>query len=331
MKIEEWLNQNTLYRWFILWTKKTALPGFDGLPVYTVGIFFFNELKKEALVTRSSSVAYSFLLAIFPAIIFLFTLIPYIPINGFQDQLLSLLQQILPSNAYKATESTLFDIIKIQNSGLLSFGFLAALFFSTNGVNSLMRAFNKASLVAERRTFLRKRFIALVLTLIISLTLVVGITCLIAGEFTISFLKENRLIVGWFSFLMLQLLRWIIITFVFLFATSLLYYYGPSKTRIKRFISPGSVLATLLAIIVSIGFAFYINNFAAYNKLYGSIGTLIVIMIWLYLNSMIILIGYELNASIELSKRSLIISEVGHLPEWRKNRNLQMQKNRLKI
>ncbi|POY36302.1 YihY/virulence factor BrkB family protein [Solitalea longa] len=329
-KVEHLLNKFRLYRGFILWTKRTALPGFQQLPIYTVAVFFFHELGKESLVTKSSSLAYSFLLAIFPAIIFLFTLIPYIPIEGFQDHLMSLLMQILPYNAYKAAEDTLFDIIKNQNVSLLSFGFITALFFSTNGVNSLMRAFNKASLVAERRTFIRKRTIALLLTLYIAISLVVGITFLIAGEFIINFLESEGLIKGWFLVFLLQSFRWLVISLLFLFATSILYYYGPSTTRSKRFITPGSVLAMFLAIIVSICFAFYINRFGNYNKLYGSIGTLIVIMIWLYINSMIILIGYELNASIELSKRSLIIAEESEIPDWKRRKNPSGEKNRLK-
>ncbi|UKJ06174.1 YihY/virulence factor BrkB family protein [Solitalea lacus] len=328
MKVERLLNKSGLYLGFISWTKRTALPGFQQLPIYTVAVFFFNELKKESLVTKSSSLAYSFLLAIFPAIIFLFTLIPYIPIEGFQDHLLTLLMQILPYNAYKAAEDTLFDIIKNQNVSLLSFGFIAAAFFSTNGVNSLMRAFNKASLVAERRSFIKKRTIALLLTIYIALSIVVGITALIVGEFTMNFLESEGLIRAWLLVFAVQAFRWLVIAFLFLFATSLLYYYGPSTTRSKKFITPGSVLATFLAIIVFIGFAYYINNFGAYNKLYGSIGTLIVIMIWLYINSMIILIGYELNASIVLSKRSLIITS--EAPDWRRSRNSAGQKNRLK-
>ncbi|MNE22956.1 hypothetical protein D3C80_1161870 [compost metagenome] len=238
--------------------------------------------------------------------------------------------QILPYNAYKAAEETLFDIIKKQNVSLLSFGFITALFFSTNGVNSLMRAFNKASLVAERRTFIKKRTIALLLTLYIAISLVVGIFFLIAGEYIINFLEREDFIKGWFLKFALQTLRWLVISLLFLFSTSLLYYYGPSTTRTKLFITPGSVLATILAIAVSVGFAYYINHFGAYNKLYGSIGTLIVIMIWLYLNSMIILIGYELNASIVLSKRSIVIAAEGEVPDWKRRGNVSGQRNKLK-
>src|SRR5690606_20916456 len=137
------------YDYFIEWTKVVVLPGFGSLPLYTVAVFFFQEIASESLLNKASSLSYNFMLAIFPGIIFLFTLIPYIPITDFQDQLLNFINLVLPHNAYLAIESTLEDIIKNQNSGLLSFGFLLALFFSTNGVHSLMQAFNKSSLILE--------------------------------------------------------------------------------------------------------------------------------------------------------------------------------------
>ena len=128
---------------FIDWTKVVVIPGFSPLPLYTVGTFFFQEINKDSLLSKASSLAYNFMLAIFPGIIFVFTLIPYIPIEGFQDQLIGLLALVLPYNAFEAVKGTLEEIIKQQNGGLLSFGFFAALFFATNGVINLMQAFNK--------------------------------------------------------------------------------------------------------------------------------------------------------------------------------------------
>src|SRR5690606_21244077 len=159
----------------IEWSKGASLPGFGKLPLYTVATFFFQEIKREAILNKASSLAYNFMLAIFPAIIFLFTLIPYIPIENFQEQLLSLIELILPNNAFLTVESTLEDIVKNQNSGLLSFGFLAALFFSTNGVHHLMQAFNKSSLQIESRSWLQQRLRALALTVLIVFALIFGL------------------------------------------------------------------------------------------------------------------------------------------------------------
>ena len=247
------------------------------------------------------------MLAIFPAIIFVFTLIPYIPIDGFQDQLMSLLHMVLPENAYLAVESTLEEIIKKQNGGLLSFGFFAALFFATNGVNNLMRAFNKSSLQIETRGWLKQRLVAIALTFMVFFALVIGLSIMTIGEFLISKIKNELHFQDTFWVLVIGFVRWFILIAIYFITISFLYRYGPSHARKWKLFSPGSWLASLLALLTFWGFGFYINNFSNYNKVYGSIGTLIVIMIWMYFNSLIILIGFELNASIDLSKRSIKI------------------------
>lgn len=309
----DWLHRFLLrfkfYRYFIDYTKVIILPGFRPLPVHTVAVFFFKEIKQDSLVNRASSLAYSFLLAIFPVIIFLFTMIPYIPIHGFQDTLFMLIKTILPTNAYLAFESTLTEIIKKQNLSLLSFGFLSAMIFATNGINKLMRAFNKSSVVVETRTWLKRRWIALVLTIMISLSLFAAIVILIISQATIKYIRHTLHSKGKFWIYPIMYSRWIIVIGLFFVTVSILYRYAPAHRRKWKFLSPGSILATFLAVFTSLGFSFYINNFSSYNKVYGSIGTLIVVMIWLYLNSLILLIGFELNASIDLSKQNIQIEK----------------------
>jgi membrane protein len=156
-----WLNNFLLrfkfYQNFIEWTKVLILPGFSPLPLYTVALFFFQEIQKDSLVNKASSLAYNFMMAIFPSIIFLFTLIPYIPIKNFQNQLMTLISLVLPQNAYLAFENTLEDIVKNQNGKLLSIGFILALFFATNGIHTLMQAFNKYSLILIAKSGSRRK------------------------------------------------------------------------------------------------------------------------------------------------------------------------------
>lgn len=293
---------------FIAWTKVCVLPGFSPLPIYTVAKFFFKEIGKEALVNKASSLAYNFMLAIFPGIIFLFTLIPYIPKNiGFQDRLMSLLALILPDTAFLAFESTINEIVNIQNGSLLSIGFFLSLFFATNGVNNLMNAFNKSSLIVETRSWLRQRLVAVVLTLIIAVSLIICIAAMSIGEILLNYLEDELHYEGNLTYYAIQLTRWALLAILYFVTVSILYRYGPAHARKWKFFSAGSWLATILAFFTIWGFSFYINHFNSYNKLYGSIGTLIVIMIWLYLNSLILLIGFELNASVDLSKRSVKI------------------------
>ncbi|KRT13590.1 ribonuclease BN [Pedobacter ginsenosidimutans] len=307
----EWLHRQLLhlklYSRFIEWTKGCVLPGFSPLPLYTVATFFFREIGKDALVNKSSSLAYSFMLAIFPGIIFLFTLIPFIPIKGFQDQLLNLIQLVLPHNAFDAFETTLKDIIKNQNKGLLSFGFLSAIFFATNGVKNLMKAFNKSSLIIETRGWLKQRLIALILTTIICFSIIICISAMTLGEVLLNKITNELHIKGSFLAFAVQFTQWALLAILYFLTVSILYRYGPAHSKKWRFFSAGSWLATILAFLTIWGFSFYINHFASYNKVYGSIGTLIVVMIWLYLNSLILLIGFELNASVDVSKRSVKI------------------------
>ncbi|WP_342648563.1 YihY/virulence factor BrkB family protein [Mucilaginibacter sp. CSA2-8R] len=314
----------SVYRAFIEWTKSVIIPGFRPLPLYTVGVFFFGELRKSSLINRASSLSYNFMLAFFPATIFLFTLIPFVPIDNFQESLLRLMSVILPRDAYSAFHNTMTDIIKNQNGKLLSFGFASALYFASNGVYNLMQAFNKSSLQLETRTWVKRRVVSITLTIVISFSLLLAISILIASQALISFLKAHVFETWRLWSVLIALTRWMIVVLIFFVVVSLLYRYGPAHKRRWKFFSPGSILATTLAVLTSLGFSYYINHFSSYNKIYGSIGTLIVLMIWLYLNSLIILIGFELNASVDLSKRSVkIVKPKSNTFKQARNRQLQ--------
>ncbi|MEO6149981.1 MAG: YihY/virulence factor BrkB family protein [Mucilaginibacter sp.] len=307
----KWLHHFLLrfvfYRYIIRWSKHVVLPGFAPLPLYTVVVFFILEIEQRSIGNRASSLAFSFMLAVFPALIFLFTLIPYIPFSGFQQTLLGLIQLILPTKAYEAFQTTIVDIVTNQNVKLLSFGFLSALYFATNGMNNLMQAFNKSSLQLETRSWFKRRWVALLLTLVISFSMFIAIIIMMGGQVVISFLQEHIFSTSIFWPYLFTLSRWLIVIFIFFITLSILYRYGPAHKQRWKFINPGSLLATFLAVLTSVGFTYYINNFASYNKVYGSIGTLIVVMIWMYINSLVILIGFELNASVDLSKRNIKI------------------------
>jgi membrane protein len=293
------------YRKFVAWSRYYVLPGFHPLPLYNIVAFFAHEIQERTLLIRASALAYNFMLAFFPATIFLFTLIPYIHIKNFQGQLLNLLYTILPYNAYMAFQATIEDIVKHQNGKLLSLGFISALYFATNGISNLMQAFNRSSLVVEKRTWLKRRAIAMALTLVISISLLVAITIMTAGEAVISIIQQHIDSKGHFWIYLIKLSRWIIVISIFFTTISLLYRYGPANKQKWKFLSTGSIMATILAVLTSLGFTYYIDHFSSYNKVYGSIGTLVILMLWLYLNSLILLIGFELNASIEYSKRNI--------------------------
>ncbi len=283
----------------VLSAKKIRLPGFEGLPLYDVATFFFKGIYNGSITTRASSLAFNFFLAIFPSIIFLFTLIPYVPIANFQDTLFELLREVLPKAAFEASEETITDIVKNQHGGLLSIGFLSALFFSTNGVNSMIDGFNNSYHLVETRPLLKQRLVALKLVLITTLLLLVSIVVIIYTEYILS-----KLPLGVHSYYPIQIGRLLIVSALFFTIISFYYYLGPVKKPGWKFISAGSTMATVLTLLTSLGFAFYVNHFGNYNKLYGSIGTLIIVLLWIYFNSIVLLLGFELNVSIHSVRKA---------------------------
>jgi membrane protein len=277
--------------------RKISLPGFDGIPLYDVGVFFWRSIVEGSITTRASAIAFSFFLALFPAIIFLFTLIPYI-IRNFQVELFLLIEDFLPSNVFYAVEGTIRDILTKERGGLLSLGFFMALIFSTNGLASMMSAFDASLHTFKRRSWTSQRLIAIMLLFILSILITLAIALITGGQFSIEYLVRKGFLRVNFTYYLIIIGKWIITISLFFFAFAFLYYFAPAKKTRWRFISPGGTLATILSIFTMLGFSYYITNFGQYNKLYGSIGTLLVVLLLFYLMSLILLVGFELNASI---------------------------------
>jgi membrane protein len=284
--------------------KTIRVPGFNGLPIYDVVLFFGHRFSESDLQNRSRAISFSLFLALFPTIIFLFTLIPYVPIENFQVQVLLLLKEFLPSSTYEAAYTTIEDIVSHQRGGLLSFGFFFALIVSADGIFNIVTWFNKSYHGSQKRTRFRQRLIAIGLTVILAIFMFLAIVLGILNEVAITFLVKHSLVTNALQYYILQILKWLILIVLCFSGILLLYYFGPSERKKISFSTPGATLATILVIITSLGFNFFINNFARYNKIYGSIGTLIIILIWIYLNTLALLIGYELNISISRANSS---------------------------
>ncbi len=206
--------------------RKVYLPGFQGLNIYEVATFFFRGIMQGALSSRASSISFQFFLAIFPAILFFFSLIPYIPVQDFEQQLMGLLAEIIPENAYITIESTIRDIITKPRSGLLSLGFVMALYFSTNGILSMVDAFNRTVNLAESRKGFRQRLISVFLVLLLVLITIVAILLITFGTLVMNFLSENGILVGLNYYYLLQTGKWIVIVALIYFAISFLFYFA---------------------------------------------------------------------------------------------------------
>ncbi len=288
----------TLWERILEKAKKISFPGFDEMPLYDVMVFFWRSIVDGSLTTRASAISFSFFMAMFPAIIFLFTLIPYIPIDNFQIELFLLIRDVVPETAFLAIEETVQDILTQQRGDLLSLGFFMALIFSTNGLASMMSAFDASLHTFERRTWWGQHLIALILLVILSFLITIAIGLITFGQYFINYMVANGFLRDTFTIYTLIIGKWLVILFLFFMANSFLYYLAPAKKTKWRFISAGSTLSTGLSLVTFIVFSYYINRFGQYNKLYGSIGTLLVIMLLMYFLSLILLIGFELNASI---------------------------------
>ncbi|HAS47004.1 MAG TPA: YihY/virulence factor BrkB family protein [Microscillaceae bacterium] len=289
----------------------------------------WDNINDKPLHQQARAIAFSFTLSLFPAIIFLFTLIPfivpyileYIPdfVTTGQDidmkkQVDGLLQQFMPAGIYEYTHETIVSILTKPRTNLLSFGVLLALYTATNGVIEMMDTFNRNYKFAEKRSFIRKRLIAAGLAILFALLMIVVVFVIIVTEFAVDFVLDY--LYKWTDWIMLQKdhsfghnlltgVKIFVIFCAFLFAISMIYNLAPARKKEWRFFSLGATVASILAMLSTTAFSFYLSNFANYNKLYGSIGTLIALMFWLYLLAWVFLLGFELNASMVQAQKAL--------------------------
>ncbi len=285
--------------------RNLVLPGFSGVPIVDVFTFVVRGFGRGTLVTRASSMAFNMLMAVIPSTIFIFTLIPFIPIENFQRELVVLFESVLPSNVYSFLESTIVDVVTRRSGTLLIFMFLATVLFSTNGIHSLIHSFVVSAHDFKARSWIEQRKISIVLLLILHSLIYLAGGLIIFGKFCVESLVDAGLIESGLVYYILIIFKWLLSTVLLFIGISFLYWLAPARRSEFTFISAGSTLATLLFISTSLGFSAYVNNFGQYNKLYGSIGTLMVILIWLYLNSIALLIGFEINLSIRAANGSL--------------------------
>lgn len=289
------LRRTPIARWISKMSKKLHPWGFEGHSLYEVAIFFGRGIGRGGLRQRASSMAFDFFIALFPSIIFLFTLIPFIHIDNFQETLFQTIKDLLPANAFAAVQDTITEILHQHNSKLLSIGFILAFYFSTQGFSAMMAAFNKSIHVREVRKAWKQELIAVMMVLVLTIVLLISISIMVGTEYLIDKIFKNNTTQD----ILLTTTQWIIMGLLFMFLIGIFYRYGPAQRMHKNFISPGVIAATILIILTSILFAWYVNNFGKYNKLYGSIGSIIVVLLWIYYNSMMLLVGFELDAGIE--------------------------------
>ncbi|WP_411032015.1 YihY/virulence factor BrkB family protein [Spongiimicrobium sp. 3-5] len=309
-EIEEKLDKIPVVNWIVRLLKSIRLRAFEGLSFYDLIEMYFLGIVKGALSTRASSIAFSLFMALFPLLIFMITLIPFIiPYvslgnENFDAQFLVFLESFLPS----ATSDYFGDIyqqIKDQKrGGLLSSSFVVSIFLMANGVNAIFGGFENSYHVELARNFFRQYIYALMVGLILSILLLIGAVAFVYFEFyVVEYLSEfaaktrgydleENDIVG------VQIGKVLFFSVLSYFTTAILYYFGTAEGRQARFFSAGALMTTLLFLLTSYLFGVYVEKFARYNELYGALGGLLILMVYIWLNSNILLLGFELNGTL---------------------------------
>lgn len=299
------------------WLKRIRFKRYGNLSLYNFLKIFLHNIQEDEIMDRANGVAFNFILATFPAVIFLFTLIPYITslypaITN--ESIIQFMGEYLPPSMNEVISSTVLDIVNNQRGGLLTLGFFFAMYLATNGMMAIMRAFNACYRTVERRNPFKMRVTATGLTVMLAAVLLLAVTLLIVGQLVLNYMLSNMsefssLDFSEYNIHLLFVLRFVVIFIVFFIVTSFIYYFGPAVHYNWNFFSVGSFLATLAILGVSYGFSFYITNFGSYNKVYGSIGALLALMIWIQSVTIVLLFGYEINASLHYGQKLEAINE----------------------
>jgi membrane protein len=309
IKIERIIYNTSFVQFFVNKSRRMVLPGFQGLPLYKVAKFFFSQVKKVGLNDRARSISFSFITAIPAATIFICTLIPYLPVSQqIEKQLLFVTHDITPNqNTFLLVKQFLSDFLDKPRVGLLSFGFLLALFYSSNAMLGIMRSFDKSLVYNTSRNMLQSRWMAIKLTLLVLFIVIGSVLMLVTqAELMRSFLKWMHITSHSAKWWLFRTVRWVIIIPLFYFAIACIYKFGPAVHKRWKLFSPGCLLATCLTILTTLLFSYWVNRFGNYNKVYGSIGTIMILMVLIYINSLVLLIGYELNVSIHHVKHAAL-------------------------
>ncbi|UFH35157.1 YihY/virulence factor BrkB family protein [Flavobacterium acetivorans] len=300
-EIEERIEKIPILRSLVRFLKRVKLSWLEGLSLYDLLELYVIGIAEGALSNRAGAIAFSFFMALFPFALFILNLIPYIPIEGFQDDFLKFVSDGVPPNTYYAIENIINDILHNSHSGLLSSGFLLSIFLMANGLNSILGGFETSRHVLVKRGFFHQYFVAVGMSLVLSFLLILTVAIIVVFEVFIQKLTAHELLSEQIPLIVLS--RYGFLILMILITTSVLFKFGTKHDKSRSFISIGSVFSTIFTLIISYFFGIWVIRFSQYNQLYGSIGTLLIVMFYIWINCMILLLGFELNATINNLKR----------------------------
>ncbi len=283
--------------------KAIKLPGFEGLSLYTLLIFLGRGLQQGKINTRASAISFRILLALAPSFILLISLIPYIPIDNFQENILNSIESILPPSTYDLVSEMLEDLIKRKHSTFVSITFVLGLYYASNSINALLEGLSGSYHLRKRQNPIKQRLLSVGLIILVPLFLGVAFLTQTFSSAVLDWLISHDFLSEGIQTLIVLCAKWLVVAFLINSAITALYNVANPARSAWRFFTAGSVFASLLIVVISQGFAFYVNNFAQFNKFYGSLGTVVILLIWLQLNIFLLLLGFDLNTSLARAKR----------------------------
>ncbi len=296
LEIEDKLLKIPVVRQLVIFGKSIKLPWLKGLSLYDLLELYIIGIVEGAVSYRATAIAFSFFMALFPFALFILNLIPFIPIKGFQDNFMAFVQQSVPPTTFDAISKIINDILHNSHSGLLSTGFFMAIFLMANGVNAILGGFENSHHVTLKRKYFRQYFISLGLSILLSLILIITVAAIVIFEVLIQETKIQDVLSSRIP--LIEMERYVFVVAMILITTSILFKFGTKQENKRSFISIGAVFTTILIVLSSYFFGIWVVRFSKYNQLYGSIGTLLIVMFYIWINSMILLLGFELNATI---------------------------------
>jgi membrane protein len=309
-EIEDRIERVPILRNLVRPLKRIKLPWLEGLSFYDLLELYILGILEGGLTYHASAIAFSFFMALFPFALFILNLIPYIPIEGFQLDFLQFVKEGVPPNTYDAIATIVNDILNNSHSGLLSTGFILSIFLMANGLSGILGGFESSKHVLIKRGFLHQYFVAMGMSLVLSVLLLVTVAIIVVFEVFIQKTMIQDVLSDKIPLIILG--RYVFVILMILITTSILFKFGTKHDKNRAFISIGSVFTTILIILDSYVFGIWVIRFSKYNELYGSIGTLLIMMFYIWINCMILLLGFELNATISRLKHKHQKSKINY-------------------
>lgn len=320
--IPEYIENHAITKRIVDILKNNSLPGFKGVSIMKILSFLYKESMRDDMVTRANSMAFSFFISLFPFMIILFSIISFFPIENIQSIVGDLIRDILPKQAFDFIMMLLGAVFSRDRIDLLSIGFVLAIYFASNGIEAMMRGFDKNyDFTFLKRTWTQRRFAAVRLTFLIGFLCILTLSLIFSSSILIAWVESHTSLGSW-EFLSFSVLRWLFI-FLFIYMTvAIIYYFAPPLKKRFGFFSIGTNFASLFILLSSLAFTWFVNQFGNYDNFYGPLGTFVMVMLWLQINCFILLAGFELNAGIAVNR---------DITEMRKKKAAEAQKRKQQV